>query len=134
MLLTVKDRPPGTAVVAAVAETWVELLVAVSGDQEAVVVRSWALLARVANRAFSACRVLTVDCSVLSRDFSMVWGWASTCISWLMMVAVSSPLTSPLTLALAMSASPRLWVTDRARHGCAVAGRVVAPVVLGVRP
>ena len=39
---------------------------------------------------------------MLSRVFSMVCGWASTCISWLMIVAVSSPLTSPLTLALAM--------------------------------
>ena len=35
---------------------------------------------------------------LVSLVFRAVCGWASICISWLMMVLVSSPLTRPLTL------------------------------------
>ncbi len=102
---TVKDRVPGTALAAAVPVTCVELLVVVVGAHEDEVARACALVVRAANFALIDCRLLTVPCSVESLDLSSVWGAASTCISWLMMVAVSSPLTSPLTLAFAIALS-----------------------------
>ena len=69
---TVRLNVPGTALAVAVAWTWVELLVAVVGDQAAALARSWALVVSAANFALRAWRVLTVDFSVVSLDFSRV--------------------------------------------------------------
>src|SRR5690349_19355147 len=97
---TVKLSGPLTALLPAVALTRVLELVTFTGFQAVAFARSPALVVSEANAAFRSCNDFTLVCSVLSLALRLVWVWASTCISWEMIVLVSSPLTRPLTLAV----------------------------------
>ncbi len=72
--------------------------VVVSGAQAAGFVNASALLRSSATLVLRVCSVVTSDWSVETRVLSLVCGAASSCMSWLMMVVVSSPLESPLML------------------------------------
>ncbi len=92
---TVKLSDEVVAELLAVAVTEVALAVALTAFQESA---SEAVVAAVASEAIlvlRVCSALTVDDSVACLFFSRVCGAASSCISWLMMLVVSSPLTRP---------------------------------------
>ncbi len=102
------ETSPVVAVDVPLTPTRSDELVARTGFHPVVLPSFSALVARAASLAFRSCRDLTVLVSVLTRTLSRVWVIPSTCISCEMIEVVSRPLTSPLTLAVAMGHSCRL--------------------------
>ncbi len=89
----------------AVTETLALLLVAVIGDQLLSLARSLAFVPMAASLALRVCIAVTARSAVETLLLSMVCGRASSCMSWLMIVAVSRPLTRPPMLVLAICES-----------------------------
>src|SRR3954447_24196830 len=96
--LTEKLVLPASAPGAAVAVTDVELDVAAAAPQVLADCRALAADSRVAKRVLTDCSELTADCWLLRLVLRRVWGAACSCMSCVMIVVVSSPLTSPSTV------------------------------------
>src|SRR5690349_14183909 len=112
---TVRLTWVGRAPVPAVTLTLSYDELAVTGDHPVAADSSVELFARAASLVLSDCMAETAVCFCVTRDFSWFCWTASSCMSWLMIVAVSRPLASPPMLAL-MLLLP-LAVLDGPGHG-----------------
>ena len=93
-----KVSEPPRAPAVAEAATELSLEVAVRAPHVAEVCSFWAAVSSAWNLVFSDWYDVTAVWVLVRVVLRAVCGCASICISWLMIVLVSSPLTRPLTL------------------------------------
>ncbi len=93
-----KVREPPSAPAVAEAATEVSLEVAARAPQVALSCNVFAADSSAWNLVLRPWYAVTAVWVLVSLVFRFVCGCASICISWLMIVLVSSPLTRPLTL------------------------------------